>query len=224
MSAIYVKKGYLKPSEDHHEILYNQFIWRTQNKFVGKNTVVVMDTQEPVWWNRPLNSDVFCKKESDGLYSYNLPYLYAVKNFKTGYNLLLGGYSVTYSAHIKIDENWTKEQIEKIENFSYNAIYECLIELGVPEEKLEMVNNDILYEGRKIMGGEKITRDGVFSEDLVITLNYSKEKHLFDRLTGKYANARGITGIGEIYPNITKEVLIDLLYKKAKKFFSSKNF
>lgn len=216
---IIVRKGELKPSENKHENITEQFLWRTTGKFEGDNQIVIMDTKEPCWWNRPLTSDVMCKLEDDGIYSYNLPFLGNRDVYKTGYNLLLCENSVTYTAHIKTD-GLTDEQIKELYDLDYKVLYDALVELGVKKEDLEITRNDMLYKGKKFAGGEKVIRDGVFTEDLVITVLFEPEKEIFSRLTGKYANTRGITGVGEENSQVTKEILIDKMYEKIKDFLA----
>jgi len=152
----------------------------------------------------------------DGLYSYNLPFLGNRDTYKTGYNLLLNKNSITYTSHIKLDESWTEEQKEKLSKLSYKVLYDALIELGVDDDKLSQQRNDMLYAGKKFAGGEKIIRDNVYTEDLVITMQFLPEKEIFSRLTGKYATVRGITGISEEVPQITKEALINKMFIKVK--------
>ena len=108
---IKVTKDLLEPSKGRHSILPNLFAWRTEKKFVGGNQIVVVDPKEASWWNRPLNSDILCKKEADGLYSYNLPFLYRDKEnllFKTNYNALLNKNSVICFYHLQTDNTWSE--------------------------------------------------------------------------------------------------------------------
>lgn len=220
MKDVVVRKGVLKPSEGKHENISEQFIWRKTGNFVGKNQIVIMDTQEPIWWNRPLESDIMVKQEDDGLYSYNLPFLGNRDVYKTGYNLLLGKNSITYTGHILLDDSWTEEQKDKLLRLSYDALYESLLELGVDETKLQRTRNDMLYNGKKFAGGEQVISGSVYTEDMVITMQFLPEKDIFSRLTGKYANVRGITGIEEEVSNVTKEKLIEKMYNKITQFFA----
>ncbi|MBO4393399.1 MAG: hypothetical protein J5800_03560 [Spirochaetales bacterium] len=210
MTQVTVKKDILSPSTGHHSIIPNQYHWRKTGEFIGGNTIAIMNPQEAVWWNRPLESDVMCKLESDGLYSYNLPFLGQRDVYKTGYNILLAKNSIPVAIHVKLD-GWTDDEIERFYNLSYKVLWDSLVELGVGENHLSIERNDMLYDGRKFAGGEKAVREGVFSEDLVITTHYLPEKDVFSRLTGKYAKSRGITGICEECPWITMEELRDKL-------------
>lgn len=219
---IKVSKVILDPSIEEHNILPNQFIWRTKKKFVGENEVVIMDNKEAVWWNRPLTSEVLCKKEADGLYSYNLPFLSAVAGgtdlYKTGYNILLNKNSIPCAVHVKLDDTWTEEQKQLLNQMTYYCIYHTLMEFGVAEESLSRPRNDILFEGKKFVGGEKAFIDDVFTEDLVVTLRVLPEKDIFNRLTGQYAHKRIITGIAEEVSSITKEAFISKFYEKLQAY------
>jgi lipoate-protein ligase A len=131
---------------------------------------------------------------------------------------LLNKNSIPIANHIKINPNWTPEQLEALSKMITNAVYAALLELGVNAEKLSFNHNDILYEGKKFMGYEQLTSNGVFSEDIVITLEYSPEKEIFQRLTGKYALTRGITGIIEETQCFTKQQFIEKLLEKIIAF------
>ena len=60
--------------------------------------------------------------------------------------------------------------------------------------------------------------DNVFTQNTIITILAQPEKDLFDRLTGKYAHVKTITGIGEEVPSITKEKFINTLYEKLEEY------
>jgi hypothetical protein len=201
------------------QVITEQFNWRLNKQLKPEqNYITIIDIDEPVWWNRPASSDILVKQEADGLCSYNLPFLGNRADFKTGYNLLLNKNSIPIANHIKINPNWTPEQLEALSKMITNAVYTALLELGVKAEKLSFNHNDILYEGKKFMGYEQLTSNGVFSEDIVITLEYSPEEEIFQRLTGKYALTRGITGIIEETQCFTKQQFIEKLLEKIIAF------
>jgi hypothetical protein len=225
MSKVKVNKVILDARNEEHNILTHQFFWRTRKKFIGDSEIVIMNNKEAVWWNRPLTSDVFCKEEEDGLYSYNLPFLDAIAGgtaiYKTGYNLILNENSIPCAAHIQLDATWSDEQKRALEQMFYYCIHKTLIELGVSKEDLSMSRNDITYKGKKFVCGEHALIDDVYTEDLVITLQVLPEKEIFDRLTGKYAHKIQITGIAEEVPSITKEKFIDSLYKNVQEYVNA---
>lgn len=201
------------------QVITEQFNWRLNKQLKPEqNYITIIDIDEPVWWNRPASSNILVKQEADGLCSYNLPFLGNRADFKTGYNLLLNKNSIPIANHIKINPNWTPEQLEALSKMITNAVYTALLELGVKAEKLSFNHNDILYEGKKFMGYEQLTSNGVFSEDIVITLEYSPEEEIFQRLTGKYALTRGITGIIEETQCFTKQQFIEKLLEKIIAF------
>lgn len=200
-------------------VIKEQFNWRNnKQQKSSKNYITIIDIKEPVWWNRPSGSDILLKQETDGLYSYNLPFLGNRADFKTKYNLLLNKNSIPIANHILIEPHWTKEQIEALTKMTSNSVYSALIELGVDASNLSFSHNDILYKGKKFMGYEQLISNGVFTEDIVITLEYTPEKEIFQRLTGKYALTRGITGIVEETQCFTKQQLIDKLLTKFEAF------
>lgn len=209
----------LAPSEGEHSIVPNQFIWRTEKRFVGGNDIVIADIQEPIWWNRPLTSNILCKQEEDGLYSYNLPYWGGNKLlFKTGYNVLLNKNSVPCAIHIQLNDDWTDEQRYALDIMFDTCLYNALLELGVHKEDLAQPKNDFYMQSRKFACGEKIFEDNVFTQNVIITLRAKPEQDIFARLTGKYAHAKPITGILEEIPDVTKEQFIATLYKNLAQY------
>lgn len=209
----------LAPSQGIHATVWNQYIWRTEKKFIGDNEVSIADIQEPIWWNRPLDSDVLCKQEEDGLYSYNLPFWEGDKKlFKTSYNVLLNRNSVPVAIHIQLDETWTEEQKEHLDIMFDYCLYRTLIDIGVCEEDLNMPRNDFYIHNRKFACGEKIFEDNVFTQNVIVTLRAEPEREIFNRLKGTYALAKPITGILEEIPNVTKEEFISILYAHLQEY------
>lgn len=201
------------------KVIKEQFDWRQdKTKISPINYLTIIDIQEPVWWNRPAVSSELLKLETDGLYSYNLPFLGNRADFKTKYNLLLNKNSIPIANHIKINSAWSKDQVTALTKMTSNAVYSALIELGVDAKNLSFHANDILYNHKKFMGYEQLISNGVFSEDIVITLEYTPEAEIFQRLTGQYALTRGITGIIEETQCFTKQQFIDKLIEKYKEF------
>lgn len=211
----------LDPEQNENSILYDQYVLRKTGVFQGENVISITIPKEAIWWNRPLDSDQFLKKESDGLYSYNLPFMGTNDIYRVNYNILIAKNSIPIAVQIRFDDSWTEEQKTSVYNMSYDIIYESLIDLGVNKDKLSRPRNDILYENKKFAGGEKKIINNVFSEDLVITLKFLPEQDIFNRLTGKYAHVRGITGIEEEDPRVTREALMSKLIEKYTDFFES---
>ena len=215
---IEVLKDVLAPSEDKHANLQSLFIWRNEEKFVGGNRVVIADPQEAIWGNRPLSSGVLCRKEDDGLYSYNLPYIYGDKEnllFKTGYNVLINKNSVVCIIHVQTDDTWTGEQKLLLQDMLSTCILKALVDLGVNRDDIHGSKNDFYFKGAKFSGSEQRFCGDVFTGGILTTLKMSPEKDIFARLTGKYAHAKPITGIAEEVPSVTKEAFIDKLYEKV---------
>lgn len=195
------------------EIIKQHFNWRKTNKCLIENTIGIGDVKEPIWWNRPYQSDTIIKQEPDGLYSYNLPYIYRRNDYKTGYNLLVNKNSIPLMILIRVEPNWGFRQHAILDNsFSNTAIYKALLDLGVDKTKLKLVNNDIIYDNKKFVGTESAIYGGWFGSASVITLKFNEEKEIFERLTGKYKGHRNICGIQEETGNIfTKEQFLERL-------------
>ena len=81
--------------------------------------------------------------------------------------------------------------------------------------------NDLLYDERKFVGIEQKTANGVFTQNIILTLKYKPEEEIFQRLTGKYALSRGIIGIMEETNCFTREQFIDKLKTKILNFMNN---
>lgn len=212
------------PSKDvNPQIIKDQFKWRKDWKFNSEyNMIAFGDVKECFWWNRPVNPKELVKIEADGLYSYNLPYIGPTNRmYKTEYNILVTPNTIPIVTHIKINPKWTFEQITKLEWLMSDSIYNTLIELGVDSTKLKRIHNDLLYDGKKFVGIEQKTANGVFSQDIILTLKYKPEEDVFKRLTGKYALSRGIIGIMEETNCFTREQFIEKLKEKILIFINT---
>lgn len=204
-------------------ILQEQYKFRQTGEFNHNSMVVLMELEEPIWWNRPEKAEVFTKQENDGLYSLNLPYfepLSESNKFKLNYNLLLNVGSVPASMQLRIGKNFKAEDVEALKRLPIDAVYNTLIELGVDATCLTRVRNDLLYNGKKVMGMETIVNNGWISFDFVVTLFYKAEEEVFKRLSGKYALARGITGILDETDVFTKDDFINTLLINLRKYLS----
>lgn len=208
----------LQPSAGEHSILHNQFVWRTERRFIGENRIDIMDIKEPIWWNRPYTSEVFCKLEDDGMYSYNLPIASGENSFKTKYNYLLNRQSVPIALHIKLDDTWTDKDKQLLSRMCQTCVYETLIDLGVSKEDMSTPKNDLEFRGRKFAGVEHSSAGDVHSEAMCVTLAVASEEDIFARLTGQYALRRPITGISEEVPSVTKEAFIERLIERLNMF------
>lgn len=213
----------LAPSKNEHTTtIPRQYLWRTEHKFIGENEMGIADIQEPIWWNRPLTSTVFCKQEDDGLYSYNLPFWQGTTNvFKTGYNILLNQNSVPIGVHIQVDDTWCEEQLERLDNMVDHCVYKTLLDIGVLAEDLNFPRNDLYWKAKKFACGEKIFKDNVFTQNVVVTLKVKPEQDIFQRLTGTYAHAKEITGILEEVPGTTKEEFVSILFKHLQDYVNT---
>ena len=84
------------------QAIHEQYEWRKTKVFAGNSWIGIAQLEEPIWWNRPLTSEVISKQEPDGLWSLNLPYIGGRADYKTGYNLLLNKNSVPIAVHLEL--------------------------------------------------------------------------------------------------------------------------
>lgn len=145
-----------------------------------------------------------------------MPYIQAVESYKTGYNLLLGLNCVPIAIQIKLPENFSEEQLEKLKAAGVEAILSTLVKYNVPQQDIMQINNDVLYKKKKFVAEEHTVRNGVFTENIIVTLQYEPEKELFAKLTGEYALVRGITGIIDEEQFFTKEQFIETFEENYK--------
>ena len=141
--------------------------------------------------------------------------------YKTNYNILVTPNTIPIVVHIKINPRWSHSQINRLEWLLSDSLYMTLIELGVDETKLQRVMNDLLYNDKKFVGIEQKTANGVFTQNIILTLKYKPEEEIFQRLTGKYALSRGIIGIIEETNCFTKEQFIEKLQTKILNFIDT---
>ena len=224
MIDIKFKTAIMAPSESENpEILKKQFDWRNGIKYAGESEIVFADIKENVWWNRPLNSDVFVKQEEDGLWSYNLPLAWRQESvaWKANYNVLLNKDNLPVAGMIKINKHWTVDDFTKLKRLLIDGVYNALIKLGVSEDKLQQPGNDILYDGKKFFGLETIVKDGWFSIDCFITLRYKPAQEVFDRLSGHFVKYKSITGIMEETELFTKEEFIKVLTEELQSILAT---
>ena len=224
MIDIKFKTAIMAPSESENpEILKKQFDWRNGIKYAGESEIVFADIKENVWWNRPLNSDVFVKQEEDGLWSYNLPLAWRQESvaWKANYNVLLNKDNLPVAGMIKVNKHWTVDDFTKLKRLLIDGVYNALIKLGVSEDKLQQPGNDILYDGKKFFGIETIVKDGWFSIDCFITLRYKPAQEVFDRLSGHFVKYKSITGIMEETELFTKEEFIKVLTEELQSILAT---
>ncbi len=211
--------GVMAPSAgENPEILKKQFDWRNGVRYEGDNEIGFADIKENVWWNRPLNSDVFVKQEEDGLWSYNLPLAWRQESvaWKANYNVLLNKDSIPIAGMIKIKSGWGHDEIDTIKHLLIDGVYNALLKLGVSKDRLQRPGNDILYDDKKFFGIETIIKDGWISLNCFITLKYKPAQEVFDRLTGHFVKYKSITGIMEETELFTKEEFIEALEDEIK--------
>lgn len=231
LASIYIEEMF--PSNGQYpDIIEKQFQFRKNNIFSNENLIAIADMGEAIWWNRPQieNTDQAWGIHSDGLPCCNLP-IFLGKNmvWKSEYNVLLNKHNIPTIIQIKFDKELTENEWNEIKKMSFSVISRTLLRLGVVETDLCVINNDLLLRGKKFSGSEQIIkRDlNIFTECLFVTLKYSEEKELFDKLTcGKVSATalKQITGLIDEYPEITKEKFLEIYCEEFKKYLEELNF
>lgn len=203
------------------QVMVNQYEFRQTGNYTAQSEVGIALLDEPIWWNRPVKSDVFLKQESDGIYSLNFPYFGGDNDFKAQYNSLLNVGCVPVAIQLKYEDFEKPVDQAKLLAMPVNIVRQTLIDLGVDKDSLESVHNDLLYCGRKFMGVETIFKNNQCSINFMVTLFYKPEESIFKRLTGKYALKRQITGIIEETNLFTREEFTEKLMKNIGDFLTS---
>lgn len=100
------------------------------------------------------------REEEDGLWSYDLPYIYGKPSFKTGYNVLVNEGSVPVIMHIRLRSGHEEAMREKLRLLPVKAARNALLKLGVDAVDLSQSKNDLLFRGKKFMGSEEAVKGG----------------------------------------------------------------
>lgn len=203
------------------QIMFDQYEFRQTGKYEANSEIVIALLEEPIWWNRPVKSEVFLKQESDGIYSLNFPYFGGEDDFKSQYNSLLNAGCVPVAIQLKLKDLEKDFNQTKLFRMPVEVVKKTLIELGVDETNLESIHNDLLYLGKKFMGVETIFKNNQCSINFMVTLFYKPEESIFKRLTGKYALKRPITGIIEETNLFTRDAFIKALSKNLESYIST---
>lgn len=225
VATIYIEET--QPSANKRpEVVEHLFHFRKEKEFSGNNVVAIADMKEAMWWNRPQPNDTTSAwgVEKDGLPCCNVPTLFSKEHvWKSKYNILVNRHNVPTIIQIRFEHPLTTEELRKLYSMTVRVITQTLIRLGVVEQDLCHINNDLLLKGKKIMGTER-TYDSatkIYTEALFITLKYQEEKDIFMRLShGKVAATakREITGLIDEYPAITKEDFLKIYCEEFKKY------
>lgn len=202
------------------QIMTKQYQFRQTGEWTGESEVVVALLEEPIWWNRPVKSEVFLKQEEDGIYSLNFPYFGGNDDFKAQYNTLLNVGCVPIAIQLKQEDFEKPFDRQQLLRMPVDLVQKTLIELGVNPALLNSVHNDLLYCEKKFMGVETIFKNNQCSINFMVTLFYKPEESIFKRLKGKYALKRPITGIIEETNLFTREQFVKALLKNIKNFLA----
>ena len=206
------------------EIIENLFHFRKTNEFIGENLIIIADMGEAVWWNRPQLKDTNAAWGimPNGMPCCNLPISFGKEMaWKSKYNILLNKNNFPTAIQLKFSHKLTFEELAKIQTMSFTVIQNTLQRLGVSKRDLCMLNNDLMLRGKKFIGKEQVCTDNIFTECLYITLKYKDEEEVFKQLSHGKVSAtahRGITGLIDEYPSITKEEFLKIYCEEFKKY------
>lgn len=120
--------------------------------------------------------------------------------------------------HLGFKNNLSSVELQDLKQLSTKALLNTLLEVDIPENALTFINNDILLNGKKISGGERIIKDNVYEEDSFLNLKYNEEKDLFNNLSGgAFKLKNGVTGIfDEFNLKISKMQFLELYRKNLE--------
>lgn len=198
-------------------VVYNQFHFRKFNEFKGKSEIGVGIIEEPFFWNRPLteNTTELLKLEENNIYSFNLPFALTTQKWKSNYNIMINTYNAPVVMHLKFKNSLSKAELQDLKKVSTIALINALLEAHIPEDSLTFINNDVLLQGKKIYGGERIVKDTIYEEDSFLNLKYNEEKDLFNNLSGgSFKLKNGVTGIFDEFNLKLSKIQFLELYRK----------
>lgn len=225
---VIIRKEILDPKNGKHSILPWQYNFRKTGEFEGGNYIDITRPREPAYWNRYYTDE--CQElytvDEEGNNNYNLPYFRLLidpysRPFKMNYNLLLPKDSIAIAYNLRFNEDWNDEASEKFMDSIIGIYIDSIVSLGADPDRLKYTHNDILYDGKKFLGGENIFYKNIYSGNFVITCEYEKYIDDFSKLTGKYAQKRGMTGITDEVPSVTVDALSEEINRRLGSMFGS---
>ena len=199
------------------QVLYNQFHFRKYKEFKGKSEVALGIIEEPIFWNRPLTeqTDQLIKLEQNNIYSLNLPFALSTHKWKSNYNIMINKNNAPLVIHLCFKNKLSLKELQDLKPISTKALLNTFLEINIPKNALTFINNDILLNGKKISGGERIIKDNIYEEDSFLNLKYKEEKEVFNSLSGgPFKLKNGITGIFDEFSLKISTVQFLEIYRK----------
>lgn len=131
---------------------------------------------------------------------------------------MINTYNAPVVMHLKFKNNLSKAELHDLKRVSTIALINTLLEAHIPEDSLTFINNDVLLQGKKIYGGERIVKDTIYEEDSFLNLKYTDEKDLFNNLSGgMFKLKNGVTGIfDEFNLKLSKMQFLELYRKNLE--------
>lgn len=212
-----------KPENFGNEVLASLNKNRILKNFEGGDFYYIWDFKNSFYFNRPLNPCVMWQKDPRGIMSINWQFIGAdipELQWKSKCDLLVPTHGVVTTVRVKFDERWSEKRQRDLDNLTFSTIKEAILKNGGDPQLLEQKGNDLLYRGKKFAGKEwKLAINMGYLENVVLTCEYEKEKEWFDKLY-HWPGEKQITGITDEVPTVTKDILIEALYKKSQEFFN----
>ena len=197
---------------------------RNLSNFKGPNHYYVWNFERGFYFNRPLQEqENMWQQDPRGIPSINWQFIgrnIPELQWKQKCDLLVPEHGVVTTAKIEFDDEWSEKKQKALDDFTFETLKCIILENGGDRNLLVHQGNDLLYNGKKFAGKEwQFTQNAGYIENVVITCSYIKEKEWFDKLY-HWSGEKQITGITDEVPSITKELLIEKLYKESLIFFN----
>ena len=71
---------------------------------------------------------------------------------------MINTYNAPVVMHLKFKNSLSKAELQDLKKVSTIALINALLEAHIPEDSLTFINNDVLLQGKKIYGGERIVK------------------------------------------------------------------
>lgn len=195
---------------------------RINKSFKGYNFYHIFSFKHSMYFNRKTEPCQIFDKDPRGLPSMNMQFIgldIPELQYKLKQDLLLPNHGLAILSKVKLDPLWSQEKQTTLDNFTFEAIKDIILKNGGNRRSLIQKKNDLFYNGKKFAGQEwKFIPNYGYIENTVLTCDYEKEKTWFEQLY-HYDGEHEITGITNEVPSVTKELLIENLYRRALEFF-----
>lgn len=201
---------------------------RLVKDFEGPNFYSIIDSSSSFYFNRPLETEnlPLWSMSEKGLPALNIQYIgkgIPEQEVKTDNDQLVPEHGLSVLSKIKFFDDWNEQDRKDIEDFTFDALKDIIIENGGNSDSLTQIDQDLFYNGKKFAGKEwKFDSSRGYTENTIIFCSYISEKQWVDKRNNNSIRKQ-LTGITDELPKVTKELLTDELDKRAKRFFGKLN-